>query len=419
MAAIGVLTAGILSGCKVAKKEDDQVQLDIFQYKVEFKEKLDKLAREYRKMNPEVKINIVTVGGGDDYGKALKKQFESGNEPAIFNIGGQQDIVNWKDKLEDLSKDPLVHEALPKTLKNSTLNGKVYGLPYDQEGYGFVYNKAMFKRAGIRPEEIRSYDDFVKAVKRLDSQKSKLGIDAVFALPAKSTWITGLQLSSIFISPEFHDSEEDTFKAKTIDFKYGNQFKEIIDLQNRYSVQPTVTMAYKNQVLDLFAKGKVAIIQQGNWAYNSIYKANNHLAGDIDIMPIPVKGLAYDKMPVGVPMYWAINKDKDEKVKKAASDFLDWVYTSEPGKEMVIRDYGYIPAYKGYDENEISDPISRTIYTYSKKGKTTNWVFMGYPTEWGQEVLGKNIIKYLEKEISWKELIDNSEERWKQERAAQ
>lgn len=41
-------------------------------------------------------------------------------------------------------------------------------------------------------------------------------------------------------------------------------------MQNKYSVQPTVSLDYSQQVEKLFSTGKVAMIQQGNWAYNSI-----------------------------------------------------------------------------------------------------------------------------------------------------
>src|SRR3712207_1112111 len=107
LAAVGLMTTSLLAGCGNSSEKksgnDGATTVDIFQFKVEFKDQFDKLAQEYMKENPDVKINITTVGGGGDYGAALKSKFSSGNEPAIFNVGGPQDVKDWQKKLEDLS----------------------------------------------------------------------------------------------------------------------------------------------------------------------------------------------------------------------------------------------------------------------------------------------------------------------------
>ena len=63
---------------------EDQVTIDIFQFKVEIKDQLEDLVKVYEDENPDVKINVKTVGGGNDYGATLKTTFSSGEAPAIF-----------------------------------------------------------------------------------------------------------------------------------------------------------------------------------------------------------------------------------------------------------------------------------------------------------------------------------------------
>lgn len=399
---IGMLTFSCSGNSEV---KDDKVNVDIFQFKVEFKDQFTKLANEYMKEHKNVKINITTVGGGADYGAALKAKFVSGDEPAIFNIGGPQDVKDWESKLENLKGSAIADLAIPSLLQGVTVNGNIYGVPYNQEGYGFIYNKEILKKANIDPSKITSYKELVKAVKLLDSKKSELGLDAVFAFPAKETWVTGLHLSNMFISPEFDGDIMKTFEAKNIEFKYAKQFKEIVDLQNDYSVQPTVSLDYSQQVEKLFSLGKVAFIQQGNWAYGSINGVNPELAGNIGMLPIPVEGVSENNLVVGVPMYWAINKGKDEKVKEAAKDFLNWVYSSKIGKDYVVNKFKFIPAYKGYENEKIVDPLSQAVYNYSKDGKIMNWVFMGYPSSWGMNVLGVGLQKYLTGNATFDEVL--------------
>lgn len=417
----GALAMGTLAGCgsKTEEKADSgsKVVLDVFQFKVEFKDAFEKLAKEYEASHDGVKINITTVGGGENYGASLKSKFASGGEPAIFNVGGPQDVKDWNSKLADLSDTKASKEALEGTLDAVTKDGKILGLPFNQEGYGILYNKEVFKKAGIDPASINSFVKLEEAVKTIDSKKKELGLESVMAFPAKETWVTGLHLSSPFFAAEFDGDINKAFEAKTIDFKYNEGMKKLLDLQNTYSVQPTVSLDYSRQVEELFSTGKVAMIQQGNWVYGSIEGIDPEFAANnVGILPMPVEGYKEDSIPVGIPMYWAVNNNKDEATVKASKEFIDWLYTSEEGKKAVLEDFKFIPAYKGYDTSKISDPISKEIYQYAKDGKTINWVFMGYPSDWGMNKLGADIQQYVSGKLTWEDLVKNAKTTWAESR---
>lgn len=417
-----LLLSVALVGCSspsTGTKKDTKgnVTLDVFQFKVEFKGQFESLAKKYESEHKGVKINVTTVGGGQDYGAALKSKFASGKEPAIYNIGGPQDVADWQKKLADLSDTKAAKAALKGTLDGVTTDGKVLGLPYNQEGYGFIYNKAVFEKAGIDPASITSYIALENAVKTIDSKKKELGLKAVFALPAKETWVTGLHLSNAFLAPEFDNNVLNSFNAKQVEFKYADTFKKVLDLQNTYSAQPTVSLDYSQQVEELFSLQKVAMIQQGNWVYGSIAGIDQKFADNgIGILPIPVEGYKEDSIPVGIPMYWGVNSNKDKNTVAAAKEFIDWLYTSDEGKNAVINDFKFIPAYNGFDASQIKDPLSKEIYQYAQNGKTIGWVFMGYPTGWGQDQLGVQIQKYLSKQTSWDDLIKTVKKSWEDSR---
>ena len=420
-ASLGI--AGVLAGCSSDEGNSSSggsgkdVKIDIFQFKVEFKDQFEAVAEAYEKENKGVDITITTVGGGEDYGAALRSKFASGNEPAIYNIGGPQDVADWLDKLADLSGTAAADAAQKGSLDGVSVDGKVLGLPYNQEGYGFIYNKNVFEKAGIDPASIIDFASLEAAVKELDSKKAELGLESVFALPGKETWVTGLHLSNTFIAPEFDNNVLTAYESKTIDFKYGDAFQKILDLQNDYSSQPTVSLDYSKQVEELFSLQKVAIIQQGNWVYGSIAGIDEDFAAnDIGLLPIPVEGYEGDSIPVGIPMYWGVNSNADEEVVEESKKFLDWLYTSDTGKETVLNDFKFIPAYEGYDSSKISDPLSKAVYEFAEQGKTIGWTFMGYPTGWGQDELGVQIQKYLSDQASWEEVLDATKASWESSR---
>ncbi len=392
-----------------------KIKVNIFQFKVEFKDQFTKLADLYMKENPNVELSVKTVGGGADYGAALRALFASGDEPAIFNVGGPQDVADWMKYLAPLNDLNVTKLAFPGTLGGVTVDGNVYGLPYNQEGYGFIYNKAILTKAGIDPKSVDTYDKLVAAVQKMDSMKKELGIQAVFAFPVKETWVTGLHLSNVAFGQEFKNVL-DAYKAKTIDFKYADGLKKLVDLENKYSVQPTLSLDYSQQVEQLFSTGKVALIQQGNWALGSIQGIDPELAKNIGFIPIPLPGGVQDSIPVGVPMYWGVNKNKDAATVKAAETFLNWMYTSNTGKQFVLDEFKFIPAYKGYDISKVSDPLAREILDFSARGKTLPWVFMGYPTGWGMNVLGVDIQKYIGGQMTWPQLVQDTKAKWAADR---
>ncbi len=393
------------------------VVVGVFQYKAEYKKAFEEAVKKFSEEYRTVALNIETVGEGQDYGAALRTKFNSGEEPTLFNISSPQDFADWKPKLLDVSDAEATKNAIKIFLEPVTLEGKVYGLPYYIEGYGLIYNKEIFKKAQIEPTSITSFSALEDTVKKLDKQKKELGIDAVFAFPAKETVLTGLHLSNLFISPEFEGDVNKTFKSKTIAFKYSDAFKKMVDLQNKYSVQPTADMDYDTQVKKLFGTGKVAMIHQGNWVYTDIENVDKDLAKkNIGMLPYPVAEYKEDASPVGVPLYWVINNSKPQEVQKAAMDFINWLYLSEAGKKIVAEKFKFIPAYMGYAADAITDPLGKDILSQISGERTINWVFQGYPPNWGIKKLGADIQLYVQGQLSWEELIKNAKASWTEAR---
>ncbi|MFD2706682.1 ABC transporter substrate-binding protein [Salibacterium lacus] len=394
----------------------DQVTVDVFQFKVEFKEQFEELVAMYEEENPDVEINVKTVGGGNDYGASLKSSMSSGEEPDIFNVGGPTDVEEYEEYLADVSDTKAAEAALDGTLTSVKRNDKILGLPFNQEGYGLLYNKNVFEEAGINADEIQTYEDLEEAVKTLESKKGELGIEAPFAFPAKEQWVMGNHLANTFLADEFNHDVMEAYKAETVDFEMGDQMKRFLDLQNEYSIQPTLSLDYSQQVEEHFSLGNVAMIQQGNWVYNTIESMDPEFAEEnVGLLPIPVEG--YERtIPVGVPNYWVVNKQMEEEVVQASKDFLDWMYTSEAGKQFVTEEFKFVPAYEGYEDLEIADPISQEIYNYASEGNTQGWVFLGAPTAWTEDALGVAMQEYIAGDITWEEVEQQATSAWEEAR---
>ena len=126
--AVALLAVFVIAGCSSSddgtenegsgssNASGDNVTVDIFQFKVEFKDQFEELVALYEEENEGVEINVQTVGGGNDYAASLKSAFSSGDEPDIFNVGGPTEVEEYKDYLADLSDTAAADAALEGTL---------------------------------------------------------------------------------------------------------------------------------------------------------------------------------------------------------------------------------------------------------------------------------------------------------------
>lgn len=410
LAACGSNNSGNEAGNENSTTADgEQKTLKIFQFKVEIAEQLAALAKKYEEEHPDVKIEIETVGGGADYGAALKAKFNSGERPDIFNNGGFSELELWVEHLEDLSNEPWVENLVDVAKEPMTLDGKLYGQPLNLEGYGFIYNKDLFEQAGIT-ELPKTLDELEQVAQQLQDH----GITP-FMNGYGEWWVLGNHLSNIAFA-----YNEDTNQLVS-DLNEGNttfkdtesfqQWLDLVDLTVKYSQPNPVQTDYNTQVTE-FALGEAAMMQQGNWTQVQLDETNPDL--NIGVLPMPINNdaEAMDKLPVGVPSSWVIWKDSP--VKDVAKDFLNWMVTSEAGQEALTNEFKFIPAFTNIEANEeVIGQIGADIMNYAQEGKTITWNWFKYPGgEATSKPIGELLQAYIAGEVNRDQLLDSFMKQW-------
>ncbi|MFC3883648.1 ABC transporter substrate-binding protein [Bacillus songklensis] len=392
---------------KASGGKGEEVVVDMFQFKVEIADQLKALTDEYTKEHPNVKFNIQTVGGGADYAAALKAQFASGNEPDIFNNGGYQEAKIWKEKLEDLSDQPWVKDAYETALEPMTMDGKVYGQPLNLEGYGFIYNKDLFKKAGIT--------ETPKTLSELEAASKKLKAAGItpFSVGYGEWWVIGQHLLNLAFAqqedPDAFIKGLDEGTAKIAGNEKFDQLVNLLDLTVKYGNKNPLTTDYNTQVTQ-FAAGETAMVQQGNWVQPMIDKITPNM--NIGFIPMPINddAAANDKLQVGVPNNWVVNKNAPDADKQAAKDFLNWMVSSETGKKALVEDFKFIPAFKMIEAKGIG-PLGEDIVKYSNENKTLSWNWFKFPNGATQE-FGAAMQAYVGGQTSKEEMLKAFDATW-------
>ncbi|MEK4509186.1 ABC transporter substrate-binding protein [Paenibacillus sp. FSL K6-2524] len=381
--------------------------IKIFQFKVEIAEALNRLKAEYESTHPGIKLDIKTVGGGTDYGAALKAKFASGEEPDIFNNGGYRDLETWFDRLEDLSDQPWVADAVDVAKEPMTKDGKIYGQPMNLEGYGFVYNKDLFTKAGIT-ETPKTLSQLEEAAKKLEA----IGVTP-FANGYQELWILGNHTVNVAFA---HQNDPDAFVKglnEGTEKIPGNasflEWTKLVDLTLKYGNKNPLTTDY-NTEMTMFANGEAAMTQQGNWTQVQIDGINPDL--NIGLLPMPINedAEANDKLYVGVPNNWVVNKNST--VKAEAKEFLNWLVSSDAGKKYIAKEFKFIPAFKNIEAtSEDLGDLGAEVVKYSQTGKALSWNFNKFP-DGGMNEFGSQIQAYVAGKSDPNELLEQLQKAW-------
>lgn len=401
-----VALIALLAGCGSGNGGGTKT-VHIFQFKVEIADALEKLKAEYEKTHPGVKLDIQTVGGGSDYGASLRAKFAASEEPDIFNIGGYNELDMWQEYLEDLSGEPWVKDVKDIAKEPMTKDGKLYGQPMNLEGYGFIYNKDLFKKAGITERPV--------TLSELEAAAEKLKAAGItpFANGYQENFVLGNHnINLAFAGQKDPGAFIKGLNEHSVEFasdKVVSEWSNLLDLTLKYGNPNPLTTDYNTQVT-MFASGDAAMMQQGNWTQVQIDGINPKL--NLGILPMPINDdpALGDKLYVGVPNNWVVNKNSP--VKEEAKEFLDWMVTSDIGKGYITGKFKFIPAFKsikGTDE-ELGQ-LGMEVQKYTDAGKTLTWNWFRFPNGMSPEFAAA-IQAYIGGKVDKKGMFEQFQQNW-------
>jgi len=319
------------------------------------------LADAYMAQHPNVNIEI-TVLENEAFKARLVTVMQAGDPPDLFRSWGGGVLWAYADaglvrniapELEGEWKDSF---SAKSALELYGRNGEYYGVPYTWGAVGVFYNKELFQKAGLDPENPPvTWDDFLAAVKALKaSGVAPIAVGEADRWPGHFWWVylaTREGGQEAFLKAY---NREGSFADEPF-VKAGEDLKQLVDLQP--FPEGYMGMNYGDAQTQMLNE-TAAMELMGQWAPGAYNGTDPEkfavLQPKLGWFPFPVVegGAGNPNDVLGGGDGWAVGKNAPDE----AVDFLKFLTSAETERALVDSPLAIVPTVAAA-EDALTDPI--------------------------------------------------------------
>jgi raffinose/stachyose/melibiose transport system substrate-binding protein len=322
----------------------------------------EQIAKDYNAAHKGVTVEMKYLEN-EAFKAKLPTMLQSDSRPDLFYswAGGVMQAQAQAGFLKDITSEAAGFEQnlSPTAVDAFKVDGKVVGVPFELGEVVFYYNKKLFEKANVKAEDVKSWDDFLAAVKKLKAA----GVTPL-VVGAGEKWPMHFYYSYLVMRIGGEHALADAKAGKDGGFKNatfveaGKRLRELAALD---PFQPGYLQTTHAASAGMFGDGKAAMDLMGQWLL--AMQAPNSASGkglpeeDIGILSFPVvpdgKGKATDTL--GGVNGWLVAKSAPPE----AVDFLKF-FSQEKYADEAAEKAAYIPAVKGA-EAHFTDPLFKRL----------------------------------------------------------
>ncbi|MFG2029461.1 extracellular solute-binding protein [Streptomyces sp. NPDC048825] len=289
------------------------------------------LVKEFEKANPDIKVDYVnvpfdqaqnkfdTAAGAKGAPDILRS--EVGWTPAFAKKGFFLPL----DGTEALADQDKFQSSLVEQAK---YDGKTYGVPLVTDTLALVYNKDLFKQAGISKPPA-TWDDLKKAAATI---KDKTGVDGYWGS-------TQAYYAQSFLYGEGADTVDADAKKITVKspaaVKGYETWKSLFGGKGLHKADTTAD-AYAH-IQEAFVSGKVASIIQGPWEITNFYKGSAFKdKANLGIATVPAGSTGKAGAPTGGHNL-SVYAGSDQAHQEASLKFLKFMTSAKSQETIALK----------------------------------------------------------------------------------
>ncbi|MDM7947386.1 MAG: ABC transporter substrate-binding protein [Oceanibaculum nanhaiense] len=289
---------------------------------------VDGMVNEFQKGHPDIKVNAIYAGNYDDTRVRALSALKSG-EPAqlsvmfsidVYDLMEQDVIVPFSDVVSTAEEKAWLDSFYPGLMANGTVDGKVWGVPFQRSTIVMYYNKDAFREVGLDPNQPpKTWDEMTAAAKKL-TKDGRWGV--MIPSTGYPYWMyqalaiqNGLELMSADGTKTFFDDP-----AAIEALQYWR------DLGTKHKVMPEGTVEW-GTLRQAFLQGQTAMMWHST---GNLTAVKNGAKFDFGVAMLPAK--KRPGSPTGGGNFYLFKKATDAE-RKAALTFIRWMTAPERAAE--------------------------------------------------------------------------------------
>ncbi len=313
--------------------------------------------KEFNKVYPNITVEIEGI---TDYASTSLLRLQGGDWGDIMMIPAidKKELGNYFLSFGSL-------DEMNKVIKFASqweYDGNVYGIPSTGNAQGVLYNKKVFKDAGIT-QLPKTPDEFIEDLKLIKANTDAIPLYTNYA----AGWTMGAWDAYLGGSATGDENYMNNVLLHTKD-----PFKNYGDNTHPYAVYKVLYDAAANKLIEddytttdwegckgMINRGEIGTMVLGSWAFTQMQGAGPN-PDDIGYMsfPITINGKQYAS--AGPDYCFGINSKASSDNQKAAMVFVKWFTEksgfafNEGGIPIAANDNNYPDAYAAFSENDVA-----------------------------------------------------------------
>src|SRR5271165_5928693 len=225
-------------------------------------------AQEFERVHPGVKIQFDYLEN-EAFKAKLPTLLQSKDRPSVFHSWGggvmyeQIGAGVCQDITKAVSEGGFKDTFYPAGIQNYSYQDKIYGLPRNVAPIVFWYNKELCQKAGVDPQKIKYWEDFIDAVKKCKAA----GITPV-AAGGKDKWPLHFYPAMLMMRILGKEGVEAVYAGKNGGFNNPDVVKAFQLYKDFAALQPFQKGYLANtypEAAGTFHDGKAAFHLMGTW----------------------------------------------------------------------------------------------------------------------------------------------------------
>ncbi len=368
-----VLVVALVAACVPGKQPAKEVTLEFWHgFNAHEVESLDKMIEQYwTPSHPNIKIHSKGETGPD----AILTAMSGGTPPDVSILWDPNSVTLWARQGAIMDLTPYSEKSkldmgqfVPAAVAWTQYKGRYYALPFVDFNYGFYWNKALFREAGLDPERppanIAELQEYARKLTKKDDAGKIMQIG----------WLANgadqvIELALAF-GGKFYDAEAGKITAN--DPKIVEALAWDVGLAKEFGLTEVANFASGftgEEGNNPFFLGKAAMTIDGCWQVEFIKRYAPNL--EYGVAAVPAASPAYAKSnnvmtnPIVIP--------KGTKNPQEAWEFAMWLATDPNVAKEFAKLVANIPQLKSVLASYSTDPNVQVFVDLSNSPNARAW----------------------------------------------